>query len=236
MSELICIVTFLALCAALMACVQMGRTAIYVFTVSAIVASNITVAKQIYFFGTTTSLGVFIFSAAFLALNIVVENGDENDGYRLVLANLAAQVVFMGYMGASVLTPAAQVDDASEAIRHLFLVTPRVTIAAIMAAMGGFISVAIFSFMKQRSPKGRANLAIRNFVSMVVGNSFNSVIFLLVAAYGEMTNQALFDAILAAVFAKLVMAILATPFMFVACRIRAQCMQSEKQTREWVSS
>src|SRR5262249_2349086 len=73
MTELFCLGTFFLLCFGLIACVYLGRTAIFVYTVGCILVSNVTVLKQVEFFGLTTSLAVFIFSATYLASDIVTE-------------------------------------------------------------------------------------------------------------------------------------------------------------------
>jgi uncharacterized integral membrane protein (TIGR00697 family) len=178
MTELFCLGTFFLMCLALVGCTYLGRTAIFVYTVGCILVSNVTVAKQVEFFGLTTSLGVFIFSVTYLANDVVTEYWNRDEAIKLVLSNLCAQVAFMAYCVLSIWTPAASTDDASAAIAQLFTVTPRVTIAAIVSAVGGFVCVAVFSYLKERYPKGWLSLAVRNTVSTILGNWLNSALFL----------------------------------------------------------
>jgi uncharacterized integral membrane protein (TIGR00697 family) len=117
---------------ALIVCVYLGRTAIFVFTVGCILVSNVTVTKQVQFLGFTTSLAVFIFSVTYLANDKVTEYWGKRDAMNLVPSNLAAQVAFMAYSLAAIWTPPAATDSASDKIIALFHVTPRVTIAAIV--------------------------------------------------------------------------------------------------------
>jgi uncharacterized integral membrane protein (TIGR00697 family) len=112
-----------------------------------------------------------------LANNIVTEYWSRDDAIKLVISNLCAQVAFMAYSFLSILTPAAPTDNASAAIAKLFTVTPRVTIAAIVSAVGGFVCVAIFAYLKEKYPKGWVALATRNIVSTILGNWINSVLF-----------------------------------------------------------
>jgi queuosine precursor transporter len=216
MSELYCIGTFFLMCFILIACVYLGRTAIFVFTVGCILVSNVTVTKQVEFFGLTTSLAVFIFSVTYLASDILTEYWGRKDAIKLVISNLAAQVAFMAYSTASIWTPAAPTDEASPAIVTLFTVTPRVTIAAIAAAVGGFVCVWIFSYLKTMRRKGWLSLAIRNGVSTVIGNWVNTVVFFVIAFYGIFPNEVLFEIIISAVVAKFTIGVLDTPFMFLA--------------------
>jgi uncharacterized PurR-regulated membrane protein YhhQ (DUF165 family) len=145
MSELVCLGTFFLMCFALIWCVYLGRTAIFVFTVGYILVSNVTVTKQVQFLGITTSLAIFIFPVTYLANDILTEYWGRRDAMKLVISNLTAQVAFMTYSMAAIWTPASSTDTASPEIASLFTVTPRVTLAAIISAVGGVICVAVFS-------------------------------------------------------------------------------------------
>lgn len=216
MSELYCLVTFFLMCFALIGCVYLGRTAIFVFTVGCILVSNVTVTKQVEFLGLTTSLGVFIFSVTYLANDILTEYWGRREALKLVASNLAAQVAFMAYATMSIWTPAAATDEASPAIVNLFTVTPRITAAAIISAVGGLVCVSIFSYLKAKHRKGWFALAIRNGVSTILGNWVNTVVFFSIAFYGIMPGGVLLQIILSAILAKFTVGILDTPFMFLA--------------------
>ena len=216
MSELLCLGTFFLMCFALIWCVYLGRTAIFVFTVGCILVSNVTVTKQVQFLGITTSLAVFIFSVTYLANDILTEYWGRRDAMKLVISNLTAQVAFMTYSMAAIWTPASSTDTASPAIASLFTVTPRVTLAAITSAVGGVICVAVFSALKRKFRKGALSLAVRNSVSTILGNWVNSVVFFVVAFYGVFPNHVLSQIVVSALLAKLTVGILDTPFMFLA--------------------
>jgi uncharacterized integral membrane protein (TIGR00697 family) len=216
MPELYCLVTFFCMCFVLIACVYLGRTAVFVFTVGCILVSNVTVTKQVEFLGLTTSLGVFIFSVTYLANDILAEYWGRREALKLVAANLAAQIAFMAYSAISIWTPAASSDEASPAIATLFTVTPRITVAAVVSAVGGFVCVSLFSFLKARNRKGWLALAVRNGVSTVIGNWVNTVVFFTIAFYGVFPDQVLSQIILSAIIAKFTVGILDTPFMFMA--------------------
>jgi uncharacterized integral membrane protein (TIGR00697 family) len=153
MSELYCLVTFFLMCLALVGCTYLGRTAVFVFTVGCILVSNVTVAKQVEFFGLTTSLGVFIFSVTYLANDIVTEYWSRDDAIKLVISNLCAQVAFMAYSFLSILTPAAPTDNASAAIAKLFTVTPRVTIARLYLQLADLFALQFLYILKKNIQK-----------------------------------------------------------------------------------
>lgn len=236
MSELFCLGTFFIMCFVLIWCVYLGRTAIFVFSVGCILVSNVTVTKQVEFLGLTTSLGVFIFSVTYLANDILTEYWGRNDAIKLVVSNLCAQVAFMAYTTASILTPPALTDDGAAAIIKLFTVTPRVTVAAILAAVGGFVCVAIFSYLKTKHRKGRLSLAIRNTVSTIIGNWVNTAVFFTVAFYGIFPDRILVQVIFSAIVAKFTVGILDTPFMFLARWAKNKNPANKTREADWAST
>jgi len=236
MSELYCLGAFFCMCSALMVCVYLGRTAIFVYTVGCILVSNVTVTKQVAFLGLTTSLGVFIFSVTYLANDILTEYWGRRDAVRLVLSNLVAQVAFMAYSAISIWTPAAPTDEASPAIVTLFTVTPRVTVAAIVSAAGGFVCVWIFSALKARHRTGWLSLAVRNTVSTVIGNLVNTAVFFVIAFYGIFPDEVLWQIIVSAAVAKATIGVLDTPFMFIARWAKAQNPANKTVEKDWASA
>jgi queuosine precursor transporter len=236
MSALICLGVFILMCAGLIWCVYLGRTAIFVYTVGCILVSNVTVTKQVEFFGLTTSLGVFIFSVTYLANDILTEYWGRDDAIKLVLSNLSAQIAFMAYSMTAIWTPASPTDDASQAIAHLFTVTPRVTVAAIVSAIGGFVCVALFSFLKAKYRKGWLALTIRSSVSTVVGNWVNSVLFFAIAFYGVFPDNVLLQVFVSAIVVKLTAGILDTPFMFLARWAKNKNPANPKAANDWASA
>lgn len=236
MSEFICISMFVLMCVGLIGCVYLGSTAIFVYTVGCILVSNVTVTKQVEFLGITTSLAVFIFSVTYLAHDILTEYWGKTLAMKLVLCNLAAQVAFMLYSTVAIMTPPAPTDDASAAIAKLFTVTPRVTLAALISAVGGYICVTVFSALKRRQGNGWLALAVRNSVSTVLGNWVNTVVFFLVAFYGILPNPVLSQIVFSALIAKLTLGLLDTPFMFLARWAKNKNPANQAAASDWAST
>jgi len=235
-SDVWLIFTFIIMCSALICCVYLGRTAIFVFTVGCILVSNIAVTKQVEFFGLTTSLGVFIFSVTYLANDILTEYWGQDDAIKLVLSNLSAQIAFMAYSTATIWTRPAPTDDASGAIIKLFTVTPRVTVAAIVAAVGGFVCVAIFSALKKKYRKGWIALTVRNSVSTILGNWVNTIVFFFIAFYGIINDEILWQIVLSAILVKLTLGLLDAPFMFLARWAKNKNPANKTFERDWASA
>jgi queuosine precursor transporter len=225
MSELYCLGTFLLGCIGLLASIYFGRTSIFVYAVGCILVSNVTVSKQVEFFYFPTSLGIFIFSVSYLAINVLTEYWGRDCAIKLMISNVVAQLAFMTYSVASIATPLAQPADISqqavqqavqEAIEKLFAVAPRMTVAAIVSAIGWFVCLNIFLTLKKRYRKGWLALSIRNFLGTSIGNGINSLIFFVLAFYGSVPDDVLSHVTLQAIIVKSMLALLGTPFILLA--------------------
>jgi queuosine precursor transporter len=235
-SSFLCLLTFVLMCLGLIVSVYFGRTAIFVYTVGCILVSNITVLKQVEFLSLTTSLGIFIFSVTYLSNDIVTEYWGREDAIRLVVCNLAAQVAFMGYSWLSIITPPAPTDDASAAIIKLFTVTPRITVAAIVSAVGGFICVWLFSLMKKRFRRGVTALLLRNWISTATGNGVNSMMFFAIAFYGILPNDVLGQIMVSAIVVKATLGILDFPFIWLARIVKNSNPHNKTSEPDWATA
>lgn len=213
-SGILAFATFFLLGALVLICTRLGKTYLYCCTVGYILVSNITVTKQVEFFGFATSLGVIIYSLVYLATDICSEYGEEGDSYRLAISNLVAQIIFFAYIFLSIRTPAGEFDTAHSQINALFSITPRITIAAIVAALGAFVDIYVYEFLKKKTGLGFFMVGLRNNSSTMVGQIINTVIFFTVAFYNVIPN--LMEIIITAAVVKIIIALIDTPFIWLA--------------------
>jgi len=229
-NELNLLLTFLSLGVLLLFLTRLGKTYIFIFSVSCILISNITVAKQVTVFGLSMSLGVVIYSLVYLATDICSEYGNKNDAYRLAIANLAAQLVFFAYVQMSIAVEPATFDSVGHLIEQLFATTPRITIAAIVAAIGAFVDIWVYEALMKRWKKGKLNVVIRNNTSTFLGQAVNTIVFFVIAFYGVLDN--LTQIIITAIAVKWVIAIVDSYFLILAARF----LPSEwKSNSSWAS-
>lgn len=215
-NELILLLTFVLLGMLLLFLTKLGKTYIFIFSVSCIIISNITVAKQVSVFDYSMSLGVIIYSLVYLATDICSEYGSKYDAYRLAISNLVAQIVFFTYIQMSIAVDPAALDSAGNLIEQLFATTPRITIAAIVAAIGAFVDIWIYEAFMRKWKKGKLNVIIRNNTSTFIGQAVNTIVFFFIAFYGVLDNLA--QIIFTAIVAKWIIAILDSYFLILAER------------------
>lgn len=223
MNEVIALSTFALLCFAVAYAARFGLKHLYVLSVFIILASNVTVGIQVDMFGVAVSLGVIIYSIIYLVTDVVSEFYEENEAYKLALTNVVVQVMFWVYMFLSLaVTPSGGI-EAYESMEGLFSTTARITIAALVASLGAFADIWFYEWLlgrarKKSGDKLAPSLWFRNMVSTFFGQSINTALFFTIALYGVVPN--LLSIILSAIAIKWAIAVLDTPFLYWARRIR----------------
>lgn len=218
-NEISAILTFVGLATMVLVCLRMGRAFLFSLSAFIIVASNATVAMTADIFGVSVSLGVIIYSLAYLITDALSEFYEKNAAYKLAVSNLLVQALFWAYI---FLVIPVRVDDASmplmEGFQTLYSTTPRITVAAFVASLGAFLDIYIYEQMKRafefKNWEGKIALAVRNNVSTMIGQAVNTTLFFGIALYGVVEN--LGAIIFSAIVIKIAVAFLDTPFLIAA--------------------
>jgi len=223
MNEIIALSTFVLLCFSVTYASKLGLKHLYVLSVFIIIASNITVAIQIDVFGVAISLGVIIYSIIYLVTDVVSEFYEENEAYKLALTNVVIQVMLWIYVFLSINTIPSGGQEAYDAMESMFSTTARITTAALVASLGAFADIWFYEWLLKRSRRknsGNASTGLwfRNVTSTFLGQSINTAIFFTIALYGLVPN--LLSIILSAIAIKWAIAVLDTPFLYWAHKIR----------------
>ncbi|MDL1979756.1 MAG: queuosine precursor transporter [Deltaproteobacteria bacterium] len=223
MNEIVALSTFALLCFAVAYAARLGLKHLYVLSVFIILASNVTVGIQVDMFGTAVSLGVIIYSIIYLVTDVVSEFFEENEAYKLAITNVVVQIMFWVYMFLSINTIPSGGETAYEAMEALFSTTARITVAALVASLGAFGDIWFYEWLLGKSRKKSKNdvtpgLWFRNMASTFFGQSINTAVFFTIALYGVVPN--LLSIVLSAIAIKWAIAVLDTPFLYWARRIR----------------
>ena len=223
MNEIIALSTFALLCFAVAYASQLGLKHLYVLSVFIILSSNVTVGIQVDMFGVAVSLGIIIYSIIYLVTDVVSEFYEENEAYKLALTNVVVQVMFWIYIFLSLNTTPSGGQEAYQSMEGLFSTTARITVAALVASLGAFADIWFYEWLlgkarKKSDKRDAPNLWFRNLASTFLGQSINTALFFTIALYGVVPD--LLSIILSAIAIKWAIAILDTPFLYWARRIR----------------
>jgi queuosine precursor transporter len=219
-------------------CVLMGRlfgaAGLYAFIVLAVIGANIQVLKavQFPFHASPVAIGTELFTATYLATDILNELYGRKAARKGVWIGFCSYFLFVAYMvlalGYAPLTPAQAGEEMAwnlpyhDHLKALFLPAPAFFIAGMAAFLTSeLLDVRIYSWIRGKT--GDKWLWLRNngstMLSALVDNTVFSVLAWVVLAPEPVSTDALISTyILGTYLVRVVLALVDTPFMYLACR------------------
>ena len=195
-----------------------GRTGLYAWTVFCVIAANIQVVKTIELFGMTATLGNIVYAGSFLITDILSENYGKQAARRAVMFGFMAIVGFTLLMNLALAFAPAPGDFAHGAMDTIFGLLPRIAAASLMAYLVSQLhDVWAYSFWRRLFP-GTRTIWIRNNLSTLVSQLFDSLVFTLVAFFGIFAWGVLLEIVVTTYVLKAVVAVADTPLIYLAKR------------------
>lgn len=188
--------------------IQLYVTIIYVV---ALLISNLISSRQVLFFNKFELTGaVIIFPITYILSDIMSEvfgyKWSRKTCYMAFIANIALAIV--GYIVC--ILPYPSWWNNSEAYNIVLKAIPRITIASLIAfVIGDLMNDIVFKKMKKN--KDHKGYSLRAIISSLVGELFDSIIFIPLAFYGTMANTILLKMILLQVIVKVSYEIILLP-------------------------
>lgn len=228
-NSLIAFVSFVVFALTVLGAARLGKTYLFGLSITFILVSNITVQINVEVLpNVTISWAIIIYSLVYLITDLVIEFYGRRTAYVLAVVNLAVQLLLWAYVGLSLMvTPDSSGNSAQayETMRVLFGTTARITIAAVVAALGPFMDVFVTSrireFLKRRRLLGNEtlNLIARAKLSTFLGEAINTVLFFSLALLGTGTDlPTLASIIVTAILVKWAISLADTPFLYMFLR------------------
>ena len=185
--------------------------------VSTIIA-NIQVVQTVELFGFSATLGNVVYATSFLITDILSENYGKKEANKAVWIGFFSLISMTLLMNLALLFHPLESDSFSgtthSALSTIFSLMPRIALASLIAYLvSQRHDVWAFHFWKNRFPHDR-HLWIRNNLSTMVSQLFDSAIFVLVAFWGVFENLILFEIFLTTYILKWLVAVADTPFVY----------------------
>ena len=197
-----------------------GRTGLYVWIAIAGIVANLQVSKTIEVFGLTATLGNIVYAGSFLATAILNEHRGVRSARKGVWVGFFAVVSLTVLMQIALLFEPASSDVMQPHLLVVFGVLPRITAASLIAYLvSQQHDVWAYQFWKERFP---GPLWIRNNLSTIVSQLIDSLVFTLVAFVGVFPWGVLVEIVITTYVLKAVVAILDTPFLYLAGAVRTR--------------
>lgn len=166
------------------------REIVSVSFVVSLLISNILAVKLMIIGPMVLPAAVIIYPFCFMLGDVITEVWGYNYARKVIFAGFfanAAMVVF-SYLGG--LLPAAPVWPHQESYMAIFAMVPRIVVASFIAYLLGEL-LNSYSLEKIKSWTGVRLLFLRTIGSSIVGQLFDTGVFITIAFYGVVPNQVL---------------------------------------------
>lgn len=197
-----------------------GKTGLYVWIPIAAIVANIQVTKTIELFGITATLGNIVYAGSFLVTDILSENHGKEDARRAVGLGFFSLIMMTLLMNLAILFEPSAEDFAHESLTTLFSIMPRIVIASLTAyGLSQIHDIWSYNLWKERLP-ARRYIWIRNNISTMISQLIDTVVFTVIAFYGLFPLRVLAEIAISTYLLKWIVALLDTPFIYLASRWR----------------
>ena len=190
------------------------RELVAVFFIVSLLVSNLMASKLTVIGGFTLPAAVILYPFCFMLGDVLTEVWGYQYARKVILAGFAANLLMSGFLYIAVIMPVAPSFNNQEAFASIFSLVPRIVIASILGYLAGEISNSfVLDWIKKHF--GKKRLYIRTILSSVVGQLFDTGIFITVAFYGLVPNNVFFTLMVSQyLFKVLLEAFLGTPLAY----------------------
>lgn len=196
-----------------------GKIGMFCWIAMATIIANVEVLKCVDIFSMALTLGNVSYGSVFLATDIL------NEKYGV---KYAQKSIYIGFFALLVFTLITQIDlqfvsnssdFAHDAMKTLFTITPRVCFGSLFAYfISNMLDVYLYMYIKKCLPSD-SFLWLRNNAATMVSQFFDTIIFTCIAFAGVFSKEILFQLCVTTYILKVVIAMLDTPFLYIAKRI-----------------
>ncbi|MGI6466553.1 MAG: queuosine precursor transporter [Sphaerochaetaceae bacterium] len=193
-----------------------GKVGLFIWIPISVIVANIQVLKIVNLFGLEATLGNIVYATSFLATDILSEFYGKKEATKGVAIGFFALVVMSLMMNVALLFEPAATDFINPSLKAIFSLMPRVAFASLVAYLvSQFHDVISYQFYKKIRP-GVKYLWLRNNFSTLVSQLLDTIIFTLIAFLGVYERGVLIQIVISTYLLKAVVALLDTPFIYLA--------------------
>ena len=222
MNSVILFVEVVCLFSALLLCKRFfGKQGVFTWVAMATILANVITAKNANVFGLSTAIGTVMFASTFLATDILSECYGKREAQKAVYVGLfSSALLILATQIALAYTP-SEFDYADGSMRVLFSMNLRISIASmVMYFIANMADVFIFNKLKEKM--GGKRLWLRNNVATILCNCLENFGFIGLAFAGIYDAPTIFTIAFSTSIIELVVALLDTPFLYVAKKIKGE--------------
>ena len=193
-----------------------GRIGLFIWIPLAAIIANIQVVKTVELFGLTATLGNIVYATSFLATDILNENHGKKDARTAVFIGFFSLIMMTLLMNLALYFKPHESDFSQGSLVTIFSIMPRIALGSLVAyGVSQMHDVWAYNFWRKLRPEKR-HLWIRNNLSTMVSQLIDTLLFTCIAFWGVFTGRVLFEIGLTTYLLKWLVAVLDTPFMYLA--------------------
>jgi len=196
-----------------------GKQGLYMMIIMNIILANIQVIKTVEMLGLVATLGNILYGSIFFATDVLSELYGKKSAKKGVWMGFFAIIVTTVVMYIALFFIPHESDFIQPHLEAIFGFLPRIVFASLVAYL---ISQHhdIWFFHKLKTLTKGKHLWFRNTASTLVSQLIDSVIFSVIAFYGVFPFEIWIQIILTTYLFKVFVAIIDTPFIYIAKHIR----------------
>ena len=193
-----------------------GKLGLYLWIPISVIVANIQVTKNVNLFGIEATLGNIVYATSFLVTDILSECFSKKESRKAIGIGFFALICMTLMMQLAIKFTPSSSDVVQSSMTTIFSFMPRITIASLIAY---FISnhhdIIAYEYWKKKYPSTKM-IWLRNNASTFISQLLDSVIFTFIAFYGVYEVNILYQIILSTYLLKWLVALLDTPFLYLA--------------------
>ena len=198
-----------------------GKNGLFIFAVFGTLLGNIAVCKCVDIFGISTPAGNVLYASTFLVTDILSEKYGKKEAGKAVAYSFSVMVLWLlGTQLIMVFEPNAN-DYINGSLQVVFGLVPRITIASLI----GFLisqnfDVFLYHTIWKKTGNDAKGLWLRNNGSTLTSQAIDTILFTSIAFWGVYPPKVFLSILISTYLFKAVVAILDTPFMYLARKIK----------------
>lgn len=181
--------------------------------VTCLITANIIAVKVISLFGLVLPAAIIIFPLSYVFGDVLTEVYGYGRARRVIWLGFACNLITVAAIWVGQSLPAAPFWDAQPSYERILGYTPRLLAASFLAYLvGEFLNAFVLAKMKVAT--GGRLLWTRTIGSTIVGQAFDSAVFITLAFAGSIPQSALFSAVITQWLVKSAYEVIVTPFTY----------------------
>jgi len=188
-----------------------------VFFITCLITANITAVKLVNLFGFVLPAAIVIFPLSYIFGDVLTEVYGYGEARRVIWLGFFCNLVAVGAIWAGQVLPPASFWEGQAAYERILGYTPRLLAASFLAYLVGEFANSLVLAKMKIATQGRW-LWMRTIGSTLVGQGFDSVVFMTIAFTGQIPLGGLVSAIVTQWLAKSAYEAAVTPFTYIVVR------------------